>query len=140
MPDFCGFTANDEIVTAVKERRAGLDQTAIHSRRDPNEKGCRSQRRQGARNQNRDRVMLKTVYAVGAAAIVVGAFLGFLSLSMQVEAHARASAAKGDRADIRTLARDCSQHAWPYFEAGCLRDTRNPFGQAREARLVAPAR
>jgi hypothetical protein len=64
--------------------------------------------------------------------IVAGAFVGFLSLSMQV----------GQRrpADIRALARDCSQHAWPYFEAICLRDTRNPFGQAREARLVAPAR
>jgi len=43
--------------------------------------------------------MLKTVYAVGAAAIVAGAFVGFLSLSMQVEAHARTSAVKGDRAD-----------------------------------------
>jgi hypothetical protein len=84
--------------------------------------------------------MLKTVYAAGAAAMVAGAFVGFLSLSMQVEAHARASASKGDRADIHALARDCSQHAWPYFEANCLRDTRNPFGQAREPRLIAPAR
>jgi hypothetical protein len=84
--------------------------------------------------------MLKTVYAVGAAAIVAGAFVGFLSLSMQVEAHARVSAGKGDRADIRPLARECSHHAWPYFEASCLRDTRNSFGQAREARLVAPTR
>lgn len=84
--------------------------------------------------------MLKTVYAVAAAAIVAGAFIGFLSLSMQVEAHARVSAVKGDRADVRPLARDCSQHAWPYFEASCLRDTRFPFGQAHEARLVAPTR
>jgi hypothetical protein len=70
--------------------------------------------------------MLKTVYAVGAAAIVAGAFVGFLSLSMQVEAHARVSAGKGDRADIRPLARECSHHAWPYFEAPCLRDTTQP--------------
>ena len=35
---------------------------------------------------------------------------------------------------------DCSQNARPYFEAACLRDTRNPFGQARGARIVSPDR
>ena len=84
--------------------------------------------------------MRKTVYAVGAAAIVAGAFVGFLSLSMRVKAHARVSAGKGDRADIRTLVLECSQHAWPYFEVSCLRDTRNPFGQTREGRLGARTR
>ncbi len=132
--------ANDDIVTAVKERFASLDQDATQSRRDPNEKGAVPKTAEGARNRNRGRVMLKTVYAVAAAAIVAGSFVGFLSLSMQVEAHARTSAVKGDRADIRPLARDCSQHAWPYFEASCLRDARNSFGHAREARLVAPTR
>ena len=29
---------------------------------------------------------------------------------------------------------------WPYFEASCLRDTRNPFGQARDVRLVSTDR
>lgn len=47
---------------------------------------------------------------------------------------------KADRTDVRPLARDCSQNAWPYFEAACLRDTRNPFSQAREARIVSPDR
>ncbi|HML08857.1 MAG TPA: hypothetical protein VK430_12130 [Xanthobacteraceae bacterium] len=84
--------------------------------------------------------MLKTVYAVAAAAIVAGAFVTFLSLSMQVEANAHGSVAKGDRADTRPLARQCSQRTWPYFEAACLRDTRNPFGQAREVRMIAPDR
>jgi len=45
--------------------------------------------------------------------------------------------AKADRADARPLARDCSANAWPYFEASCLRDARNPFGQARDVRLVS---
>jgi len=35
---------------------------------------------------------------------------------------------------------ECSQHAWPYFEVSCLRDTRNPFGQTREGRLGARTR
>ena len=30
--------------------------------------------------------------------------------------------------------------AWPYFEASCLRDTRNPFGKAREVRIVSTDR
>lgn len=84
--------------------------------------------------------MLKAIYAVGAAVIVAGAFVATLSLSAQVEARGSAPAAKADRADIRPLARDCSQNAWPYFEAACLRDTRNPFGQARDVRVVSADR
>ena len=82
--------------------------------------------------------MIKTFYAIGAAAIVAGAFVATLSLPAEVEA--RGSGAKADRADTRPLARDCSQNAWPYFEAGCLRDTRNAFGQARDVRIVSTDR
>lgn len=84
--------------------------------------------------------MLKTVYAIAAAAIVAGAFVAFLSFAMQAEANAHVPGAKGDRADARPLAADCSQRAWPYFEAGCLRDTRNPYGQARSVRIVSTDR
>ena len=84
--------------------------------------------------------MLKTIYAIAAAAIVAGAFVAFLSLAMQVEANAHVPGPKGDRADIRTLAGDCSQRAWPYFEAACLRDARNPYGVARQVRIVSTDR
>jgi hypothetical protein len=84
--------------------------------------------------------MLKAVYAVVAAAIVAASFVATLSLPAQVEARGSVPGAKADRADTRPLARDCSQRAWPYFEAGCLRDARNPYGQAREARLVSADR
>jgi hypothetical protein len=60
-----------------------------------------------------------------------------VSFSADVEARGSAPGAKADRADARPLARDCSGNAWPYFEASCLRDTRNPFGQARDARVVS---
>ena len=60
-----------------------------------------------------------------------------LNISAEVEARGSAPGVKGDRADARPLASDCSAHAWPYFEAACLRDTRNPFGQVRDVRLVS---
>jgi len=84
--------------------------------------------------------MLKAFYAIAAAAIVSGAFVATLSISDQVEARGSVPGMKADRADIRALAGKCSQNAWPYFEASCLRDTRNPFGQAREVRVVSPDR
>src|ERR1700683_5195408 len=85
-------------------------------------------------------VMLRTVYAIVAAAIVSAAFLAFLSLSMNLEANAHVPGLKGDRADMRPLAANCSQHAWPYFEASCLRDSSKPFGQTRDVRLISTDR
>ena len=83
---------------------------------------------------------MKTIYAIIAAAIVAGAFVATLSISEQVEARGSLPGIKADRADTRPLARDCSQNAWPYFEAGCLRDTRNSFGEVRDVRLVTADR
>jgi hypothetical protein len=68
--------------------------------------------------------MLKTVYAIVAAAIIAACLVFAPSLSPQVEAGAR------------PLAGDCSERPWPYMEANCLRDTRNPFGTARDVRFV----
>jgi len=81
--------------------------------------------------------MRKAIYVVLASAIFAGSFFAALSISADVEARGSAPGAKADRADARPLARDCSANAWPYFEASCLRDTRNPFGQAHDARLVS---
>jgi hypothetical protein len=80
--------------------------------------------------------MLKTLYAFAVAAIAAGCFIAFPSLSAQVQASAPSLDGKSDRADARPLASDCSQHAWPYFEASCLRDKRNPLGEARQVRFV----
>jgi hypothetical protein len=82
--------------------------------------------------------MLKMIYAIAVAAIAAGCFVAFPSLSFQVEANAPVPGAKGDRADIRPLGTDCSQKAWPYFEAACLRDAQKPLAQPREVRFVAP--
>ena len=47
--------------------------------------------------------------------------------------------AKGDRLDIRTVGKDCSQQAWPNFEASCLR-TAGSKSMVKEVRLVTADR
>jgi hypothetical protein len=81
--------------------------------------------------------MLKILYVISAAALVAACFAG---LSAQVEARAPVIGAKADRLDARPLANACSQQAWPHFEASCLRDARNPQGQARDVRVVSADR
>lgn len=81
--------------------------------------------------------MIKTLYAVAAAAVVAACIVLSPSLSPQVEAGAPAASGKGDRADTRPLGKDCSQHAWPYYEAACLRDTSNRLAEPRDVRFVA---
>lgn len=80
--------------------------------------------------------MRKTIYAVSAAAAIAAAFVVLTSLSPQVQAHGPVFGVKGDRADARPVGAKCSQHEWPYFEAACLRDPRQPFGQARQVRVI----
>jgi hypothetical protein len=81
-------------------------------------------------------IMLKTFYAIIAAAIIAACLVFAPSLTPQVEAGAPSATGKADRADTRPLAGDCSERPWPYMEASCLRDTRNPEGLAREVRFV----
>jgi hypothetical protein len=81
--------------------------------------------------------MRNTIYAVIAAAFIAACITLAPSLTPQVDAAAApAPGVKSDRADARPLAADCSEKAWPYVEASCLRDARNPLGQAREVRFV----
>jgi hypothetical protein len=82
-------------------------------------------------------VMIKTVYAIAVAAIVAACFVAFPSLSYSVQASSPVPGAKGDRADMRPLGTDCSQNAWPYFEAACLRDGSHPLLQPRQVRFIA---
>lgn len=84
--------------------------------------------------------MIKTVYAIAIAAIVAAGLVAFPSLSLQVQASSPVPGAKGDRADLRPLGTDCSQKAWPYFEAACLRDARNPLGAPLNVRMVSTDR
>jgi len=83
--------------------------------------------------------MLKAIYAVAAAATIASWFTGAVSISGEVEARASGSG-KDDRAEIRALARDCSQQEWPYYEAIYLHDKRNTLAKARSVRFVSTDR
>ena len=89
--------------------------------------------------------MCKPIYTVAAAVIAAAAIVSLLSLfSPQVQARAPEEATlpeivavKGDRLDIQLLGTDCSQREWPYFEAACLRDTKDPATPVRLPRMIS---
>jgi hypothetical protein len=84
--------------------------------------------------------MIKTVSAVAVAAMIAAGFVAFPGLSPEVEASSPVIGAKGDRADLRPLGVECGQNAWPYFDAACTRNTRNPLVAPREVRVISANR
>ena len=83
---------------------------------------------------NRDG-MRQIVYSLGGAAVAAGLIVAVLGGSPQVQASSPGNTS--DRADLRSRGASCSQNPWPYYEPGCLRDARKPFGQADRVRLVS---
>jgi hypothetical protein len=84
-------------------------------------------------------VMIKAFSAIAIAAFVAAALTVLPGFAPQVEASVPPALAKGDRLDIHQVGPNCSQQAWPNFEASCLRraGTRTVV---REARLVTADR
>jgi hypothetical protein len=85
--------------------------------------------------------MIKALSAIAVAAFIAAALSILPGFAPQVEASVPVALAKADRLDIRLVGRDCSQQAWPNFEASCLR-VAGSKSMIREARLVTagPAR
>jgi hypothetical protein len=83
--------------------------------------------------------MIKALSAIALAACVAAALTLLPGFAPTVEASVPQPLAKSDRLDIKTIGRDCSERAWPNFEASCLRraDTR---ADVRVARLVTADR
>ncbi len=77
--------------------------------------------------------MIKIISAVAIAASAAATLALLPGFAPQVEASVPQALAKGDRLDIRPVGRDCSEQAWPNFEASCLRQvgTRTMVRQAR---------
>ena len=92
--------------------------------------------RQGPRQGT---VMIKAFSAVAFAALIAAGLTVLPGFAPQVEASVPVALAKGDRLDIKQVGRDCSQNAWPNFEATCLRTT-GTKNVVREARLVTADR
>jgi hypothetical protein len=78
--------------------------------------------------------VLSAIAAAALGALVVMVLPGF---SPAVEAGTSAPIATTDRLDYHPLGTDCSQQAWPYYGANCLRDRAQAAGQARTVRLVS---
>lgn len=83
--------------------------------------------------------MIKAISAIAFAALVATALTILPGFAPTVEASVPQALAKGDRLDIRTVGKDCSQQAWPNFEASCLRAL-GTKSMIREARLVTADR
>jgi len=60
------------------------------------------------------------ISAIALATLVAGTATILPSFSGKVVASAPMHGGKGDRLDIRPLGTQCSEQAWPYFEANCL--------------------
>ena len=85
--------------------------------------------------------MIKALSAIAIAAFIAAALTVLPGFAPQVEASVPQALAKGDRLDVRPVGRDCSQQAWPNFEASCLRVVgRNAVSTIKEARLVTADR
>ena len=83
--------------------------------------------------------MIKALSAVAFAALIAAALTILPGFAPQVEASEPTALAKADRLDIRHAGRDCSEKAWPNFEASCLRSAGSKV-VIREARLVTADR
>ncbi|MGJ5180479.1 hypothetical protein ACQR16_24930 [Bradyrhizobium oligotrophicum] len=79
--------------------------------------------------------MIKALSAIAAAGFVATALTVLPGFAPEVAASVPQPLAKGDRLDFRPIGRDCSQQAWPNFEASCLR-TAGTKATIREARVV----
>ena len=79
--------------------------------------------------------MIKALSAIAIAAFVAAALAVFPGFAPQVEASVPHALAKADRLDIHQIGRNCSEQAWPNFEAACLRVAGSKT-MIRQARLV----
>jgi hypothetical protein len=83
--------------------------------------------------------MIKAFSAIVIAAFFAAALTVLPGFAPQVEASVPQALAKADRLDIRSVGPNCSQKAWPNFEASCLR-VAGTKTMIREARLVTADR
>lgn len=83
----------------------------------------------------------RSISAIALAALIAGGAMILPNFSGEVVASAPIHSGKGDRLDIRAIGTQCSDQAWPYFEASCLRDKRVALGKVGQtARIVTADR
>lgn len=93
-------------------------------------------------------LIYRILSAIAAAALGAAVVMVMPGFSPTVEAGTPAMSApaitgpttKTDRRDDHPLASECTEQAWPYYGANCLRDRTQAAGQARVVRLVTTDR
>ena len=83
--------------------------------------------------------MIKSLIALAIFGLLGAAVVAVPGFAPQVEAGEPVALAKGDRLDIRSVARICSRQVWPNFDTSCLRNS-EPGVMIREIRLVTARR
>jgi hypothetical protein len=96
-------------------------------------------KRRAAKARWQGTVMIKAISAIAIAAFVAAALTLLPGFAPQVEASVPMALAKADRLDLHPVGRNCSQQAWPNFEASCLRGAGSKT-MIRQARLVTADR
>ena len=85
--------------------------------------------------------MIKAFSAMAIAAFIAAALTVLPGFAPEVEAGVSAPPlAKSDRLDVRSVGRECSQQAWPNFEASCLRKAGGSRGAVAKVRVVSAVR
>jgi hypothetical protein len=83
--------------------------------------------------------MIKSLTSLAILGLLGAAVIGVPGFAPQSAASESAALPKGDRLEIPTLVRNCSQQVWPGFDARCLRSGESGL-MVREVRLVTTRR
>ena len=125
------------------ETKLGPDETILAAGEDGRKlalaRSSTNETTTGRQGPRQGTVMIKAFSAIAAAGFIAAALTVLPGFAPQVEASVPQALAKGDRLDIRTVGKDCSQQAWPNFEASCLRAAGSK-STVKEARLVTANR
>ena len=84
--------------------------------------------------------MYRFLSGIAAVALGAAAVLALPGFSPEVEARTPPPVVKADRMDVRPTGKACSDQAWPYYEASCIRDRSRPDGQPRVVRVITTDR
>jgi hypothetical protein len=83
--------------------------------------------------------MIKSLTALAIFALLGASVIALPGFAPPVEARETVVLAKGDRLEIRPVARNCTQQVWPNFDGSCLRHSKSG-ALVHEARLVTARR
>jgi hypothetical protein len=82
-------------------------------------------------------LIFRILSAIAAMAMGAAVVLVLPGVSPDADASTPTSVVKSDRLDIHPMGKDCTQKAWPYYEASCLRNlTQGANGPARPVRMI----